>query len=213
MTPVKALSLKNVCFAYTDHDVLSLISLDIFTSRVTALVGPNGSGKSTLLELIAGVLTPRVGTVSWHIDPRVALVVQRARLAESLPVTVRDVVTMGRWAHLGAWRRLSSVDRRAVEAAIERVGMTPLAGRPITQLSGGQRQRTFLAQGLVQQAPILLLDEPATGLDPDSRARVREILDEEAHAGATVVCVTHEDLAIESATRVVRLENGQIVAH
>lgn len=205
-----AVSLEGVCFAYDSRDVISDVSLTIPNARVTALVGANGSGKSTLLELIAGVLAPRDGTIDWSIDPRIALVVQRAMIAESLPVTVRDVVTMGRWARLGPWRRVRAVDRTAVDDALDRVGMRDLASRPITSVSGGQRQRAFLAQGLVQDASVLLLDEPATGLDAESRERVRDILDEQARAGVTVICVTHEHDAIASATNVVRLDAGRV---
>jgi zinc/manganese transport system ATP-binding protein len=195
-----------VCFAYQHEDVLHDVSATMCFGEVTAIVGANGSGKSTLIELLAGVRRPRRGTVSREAD--VALVVQRPQVPDGLPVTARDVVEMGTW---GPGPRLARVPRRAaVERALARVGMGPLAAHPFAGLSGGQRQRTLLAQGIVRDARILLLDEPAASLDDTSRARTRDILAEEAARGAAVICVTHDADATASADRVIRLEDGRV---
>jgi zinc/manganese transport system ATP-binding protein len=201
-----ALSARSVCFAYQHEDVLHDVSATMRFGEVTAIVGANGSGKSTLIELLAGVRRTRRGAVSREAD--VALVVQRPQVSDGLPVTARDVVEMGTW---GPGPRLPRVRRRAaVERALARVGMGALAARPFAGLSGGQRQRTLLAQGIVRDARILLLDEPAASLDDASRARTRDILAEEAARGAAVICVTHDADATASADRVIRLENGRV---
>lgn len=210
------LSTHRLCFGYDGHDVLHSVSARFSPGTVTAVAGPNGSGKSTFVELLAGVQSPRLGSVTRH--GQLALVVQRPSTPDTLPVTVRDVVAIGTWGRrrgrpsgsrgLGGQR----ADRReAVAAAIDRVGLTGLEQRTFGELSGGQRQRALLAQGIVQGAGILLLDEPAAGLDAASRLRTREILAEEAARGATVVCVTHDEESIAAADHVIRLEEGRVV--
>lgn len=195
---------REVCFAYDGRDVLHGVSAELPRGTVTAIAGPNGSGKSTLVELLAGVRTPRRGTVARH--GTLALVVQRPSVPDALPVTVRDVVAMGTWG-----RRRSRAERhRAIAQVIDRLALTGLEDRPLAELSGGQRQRALLAQGIVQGADILLLDEPAAGLDAASRAHTREILAEEATRGAAVACVTHDDESIAAADRVIRLDSGHL---
>lgn len=195
-----------LCYAHADVDVLHDVSVVLPSGAVTAVCGPNGAGKSTLVELLAGVRAPRRGHVSR--TGRVALVVQRPAVPDSLPVTVRDVVTMGTWAR----RRPRAAARRAVEDAIARVDLVGLEDRPLATLSGGQRQRALLAQGIVQDADVLLLDEPAAGLDAASRETTRRILRAEAHGrGAAVACVTHDEESVRAADRVLRLEAGRVV--
>lgn len=195
-----------VCFAYDGRDVLHGVSVDLARCAVTAIAGPNGSGKSTLVELLAGVRTPRRGTIARH--GTLALVVQRPSAPDALPVTVHDVVAMGTWGR----RRSRTQRQRAIAKAIDRVALTGLEHRPLAELSGGQRQRALLAQGIVQGADILLLDEPAASLDAASRKHTREILAEEAARGTAVACVTHDDESIAAADRVIRLDCGHLVA-
>lgn len=185
--------------------MLHSVSLSLPSGAVTAVAGPNGAGKSTLVELLAGVRTPRRGEVRHR--GFLALVVQRPAVPDTLPVTVRDVVAMGTWMR----RRPRRAVAGAVEEAIERVGMTGYEDRPLAALSGGQRQRVLLAQGLVQRADVLILDEPAAGLDVASRERTRTLLAQEAARGAAVACVTHDDASIAAADLVVRLEDGRRV--
>lgn len=196
-----------MCFSYGGHDVLHDVSVDLRFGEVTAVAGPNGSGKSTLLELLAGTLTPRAGRVSRAAD--VALVVQRPDAPSGLPLSLRDAVAMGTWRPV----RRGAPPRRdagaAIAAAIDRVGLSGLERQPFAELSGGQRQRALIAQAIVLRPAILLLDEPASGLDADSRERTRHILAEEAARGAAVACVTHDEAAITAADRVIRLGAGQ----
>lgn len=195
---------RDLCFAHGGRDVLHDVSVSLSGGTVTAVAGPNGAGKSTLVELLAGVRRPRRGAVERR--GSVALVVQRPAVTDALPVTVRDVVAMGTWSRArGSGRRPA-----AVEEAIDRVGLSGLAARPLASLSGGQRQRVFLAQGLVQGADILFLDEPAAGLDAASRERTRAVLRQEAERGAAVACVTHDEVSIRAADRVIWLEEGRL---
>jgi zinc/manganese transport system ATP-binding protein len=185
--------------------------VNIHRSCITAVSGPNGSGKSTLLSVLAGLLPARSGTVSRSAKERTALVVQRSEVSDRMPLTVRDVVTMGRWADAGLWRRLRTTDRKIIEECIERVGLCGHENRPLHALSGGQRQRAFLAQGLARQADLVLLDEPTTGLDTSSRAVVADVLATEKARGATIICVSHDDVVLQAADHLIRLDAGRIV--
>lgn len=183
---------------------------------VIALVGPNGSGKSSLLHAIAGLL-PDGGAVTIDGEPAatrrtgIAYVLQTQHVAAQLPVTAREVVSLGRTPALGPVRRLRQADRALVDRALERMELTHLADRHLTEMSGGQRQRVFIAQGLVQDADILLLDEPVAGLDLASTARIMEAVADERAAGRTVIVATHDlEEAAESDCAV--LLAGRVVA-
>lgn len=202
-----AVVLEGVCYSYGGPDVLHDVSATFAPGEVTAVAGPNGSGKSTLVEVLSGVLRPRRGRIERAGD--LALVVQRPHVPEHLPLTARDVVAMGTWRNPRMGRRARS---GAVDAALDRLGMSDRAATSLHALSGGQRQRVFLAQGIVANPDVLVLDEPSAGLDVDSVARTQVILAEEARRGAVVVCVTHDDDAIDRADRVVRLSAGAVVA-
>ncbi|GAB6902411.1 zinc ABC transporter ATP-binding protein AztA [Kineosporia succinea] len=205
MNTEPAVRARDLHFAFDDTPVLHGVDIDLPWGAVTAVAGPNGAGKSTLVEILAGVRTPGSGSVERA--DAVALVVQRPAAPDTLPLTVRDVVTMGTWDA----RRTRSQRRSQVEEALQRVDLADLADRPFPALSGGQRQRALLAQGIARQARIFLLDEPANGLDTASRARTRAMLAAEAARGAAVACVTHDDVSIQAADLVVRLENGRRV--
>ncbi|NHI16023.1 zinc ABC transporter ATP-binding protein AztA [Microbacterium excoecariae] len=195
-----------ICFAYDGVDVLHDVDAALEPGVVTAIVGANGSGKSTLAEILAGVRAPRAGRVERPGD--VALVVQRAAVPEALPLTVREVAQMGTWR-----RRLPRRKARArAEAALGRVGLEDLARRSFHALSGGQRQRALIAQGIAQDAPVMILDEPAAGLDAESRARVRRILADEAARGRAIGWVTHDEEDVRAADRLIHLAAGRRVA-
>lgn len=212
MTTNPALRARDLSFSFSTIPVLRGIDVELPWGTLTAIAGSNGAGKSTLVELLAGVRTPQSGTVERADE--VALVVQRPMVLDSLPLTVREVVSMGTWsARWSGAPRLRKGQRQArVADALERVHLSDLAGRSFSALSGGQRQRVLLAQGIARQARIFLLDEPAAGLDAESRARTRAMLVAEAARGAAVACVTHDDESIEAADLVVRLESGKRVS-
>jgi zinc/manganese transport system ATP-binding protein len=121
-------------------------------------------------------------------------------------------VTVGAWGRAHRWRRLDLAARRAVDDALDRLGLIPLASQGFAALSGGQRQRALLAQGLARRAGLLLLDEPTTGLDAASAERIRAIMRSEAARGVAVVCVSHDRAVIADADRVVRLEDGLVAS-
>lgn len=196
---------------YGDTVALAPSSFTIPGAAITTLIGPNGSGKSTLLHTIAGLLPATSGSVRVRPGQRIAYVLQATKVNEALPVTVREVVTMGRYATTGPYRRLGADDRAAVQWALERMGIADLAHRHLRELSGGQRQRVFVAQGIAQDHDVLLLDEPLTGLDLPSAQAIDEVLHEEQQAGRTVVITSH-DLNEAAAGDWVILLAGRVVA-
>lgn len=200
--------------AYGARVVLQASSFTIPDGAVTALIGPNGAGKSTVLNAVAGLLTPRSGRLDVPAREHrggVAYVLQATQANEHLPITVQETVTMGRYATAGAFRRLRTADRRAVEAAMDAVAITEIARRPLRELSGGQRQRAFVAQGLAQGADVLLLDEPITGLDLVSRQHIIDAIARERGAGRAVMVSTH-DLGDAAAADHLLLLAGRVVA-
>ncbi len=204
----------DLVLAYGARTVLTASTFTIPAGAVTALIGPNGAGKSTLLHALAGLLPPRSGHLEVPAAERrggVAYVLQATHVNEHLPLTVREAVTMGRYATAGPFRRLRAADRAAVERALEALQITDLANRPLHELSGGQRQRAFVAQGLAQGAEVLLLDEPITGLDVVSREHILDAIAAERGAGRTVVVSTH-DLGDASAADHLLLLAGRVVA-
>ncbi len=210
-----AVRVRDLVLAYGAAVALERSSFDIPAGSLTAVIGPNGSGKSSLLDALAGLLDPVGGAVTIAPRaagaPRIAYVLQATQVNETLPITVREVVTMGRYARASRFRRLSGADRRAVDRALERTGVAELGARRLRELSAGQRQRVFLAQGLAQDHDILLLDEPMMGIDmPTARAIDAVIHDEQRH-GCTVVVTTH-DLSEARAADHVLLLAGRVVA-
>ena len=185
-----AVSLHDVHVDYGSIHAVGDLSLDIPTGASVAIIGPNGSGKSSLLKVIGGVIEPTSGRCdTFGVSP--SIVLQSTEVDRSVPLTVRDVVAMARYPRLGLLRRPGSADRAAVDSALRRLEIDDLASRQIHQLSGGQRQRAFVAQGLAQESPILLLDEPLTGLDVRSRSIILSVVDEEHASGRTVLTTTH----------------------
>lgn len=197
---MSALSLRDVAVRYGEVVALDGVTLDVEPGRVTALIGMNGSGKSTLFKTVMDLVRPDRGTVTLDGDaPGVArrhglvgYVPQSEDVDWAFPVSVRDVVMMGRYGHLGPTRRPRRADHAAVDEALERVQLTDLADRQVGRLSGGQRKRAFVARGIAQGARVLLLDEPFAGVDKRSEATMVDVLRELAADGATVVVSTHD---------------------
>lgn len=190
---------------------LTLDGLSFDAASVTAVVGCNGSGKTTLLELAARKLKPHTGRVRWRDGLSVAYLPQSSDTPEHLPVTVRDVVAMGRYRRLGALRRTRSTDRAVVDAAVDRFDVGGLLRRQFWSLSGGQRQRVMLAQCVAQQPDVVLLDEPITGLDVPAQQVVLSYLADARADGVCVVVSTHQMTEAHHADRVLVLNDGQVV--
>lgn len=216
-SPTTAVEARGLELAYDGSIVVTASDFEMPAGRLTSVIGPNGAGKSTLLHAVAGILEPTrgelevLGTRPTSANRRVAYVFQAAKVNEALPVTVREVVAMGRYARQGAFGRFTPADRRAVDEAMERLRISDLRHRHVRELSGGQRQRVFVAQGLAQEAELLLLDEPVTGLDIPTHERIDDAIEAEAARGTTVVVTTHDLDEARRADHVVLLA-GRVVA-
>lgn len=208
--PAPAVLARDLTMAYGDHVAVRGATFDLPVGAVTAIIGPNGSGKTTLLRAISGLDVPvagdlRVGSGHGLGGADTAFVMQANQVNDALPLTVTEVVRMGRYPHRGLVGRLRTADHAAVAEAMERMEVTDLADRHLRELSGGQRQRAFVAQGLAQQADLLLLDEPITGLDLPSQQRIDEAVRAEVAAGRTVVLTTHDVASAARADHVLLL--------
>jgi manganese/zinc/iron transport system ATP- binding protein len=216
--PAMPMSVRGVTVVYGDARVLSGASVDIPAGSMTAIIGPNGAGKSTLLRAALDLVPRAAGTVTFFGQPfararrRVAFVPQRAAVDWDFPATALDVVLMGLYADIGAFRLAGRRHREKAAAALARVGMQDLAGRQIGRLSGGQQQRVFLARALVQDADLTLLDEPFAGVDAATEVAIVDVLKALNDDGRTVVCVHHDLSTVETYFDRVVLLAGRVVA-
>ncbi len=198
---------------------LALEELDFELSRgaQVAVVGPNGAGKTTLFKVMAGILPPAGGSIEVHGHRPgqhlcVTYVPQRSDVDWAFPVTVRDVVMMGRVHKIGFLHWTRTRDREQVQRALERVGLQDLADRQIGDLSGGQQQRVFLARAVAQEPEVVLLDEPLSGLDVPTQTAILEILQTLQARKVTVLVATHDlNLAAENFEKVMLL-NRRLIA-
>jgi ABC-type Mn2+/Zn2+ transport system ATPase subunit len=189
----KLIAFKDVDLGYGRRKVLSGIDFDIERGDFLGIVGPNGSGKTTLLKAILGLLKPMSGRIALTAEGlRIGYVPQRETVDTLFPLTVMDIVLMGRYARLGAISRPGKADRIAAESAMEHVGITDLANRSYPNLSGGQKQRALIARALVGDPNLLILDEPTNGMDLVSETAIMELVrrlhDEDR---ITVLMVSH----------------------
>jgi iron complex transport system ATP-binding protein len=204
----------DVVLAYGAKVALDSSSFEVPAGSLTVLIGPNGSGKSTMLSAFAGLVVPVRGRIEFTgsegTRPSISYVLQATKVNEGLPVTTREVVSMGRYPQKRPLQRLGRHDRDAVDTAMGLMGLDDLAHRHLRELSGGQRQRVLVAQGLAQEHDILLLDEPLTGLDMPSAERIDAIIHDEQSKGRTVVVSTHDLAEARVADHVILLA-GRVV--
>jgi manganese/iron transport system ATP-binding protein len=212
-----SVELDDVSVRYDGTVALAGVSLRLNRGDLAAIVGPNGAGKSTLFNVIAGVIRPAAGQVriygsgpAGHIC--VAYVPQRRQVDWGFPVSVHDVVMMGRIGKLGLFRWPGRRDHQVVRAALADVGMSDYAGRQIGELSGGQQQRVFLARALTQEAEVILLDEPLTGLDAPSQETMLRLVEELHGRGITILVATHDLQQAADQFPLVALLNRRLVA-
>ncbi|GAA4830223.1 metal ABC transporter ATP-binding protein [Garicola koreensis] len=190
---------RGLSAGYPGVSALEGVNLQLGRGRITALVGANGSGKSTLFAAMLGLLPPRTGSVRLFGQApakarrrnAVSFVPQHEQIDTTFPITVEQVVMMGRYTHMGFIRRARSADREAVAEALARTGLSQYRRRSIGELSGGQRKRTFVARAIAQQAELMLLDEPFAGVDRSSERLITELLHQLAAAGTTMLISTH----------------------
>lgn len=210
------LELDHVTVRYNGMPALQDISFSLQRGERVAVIGPNGAGKSTLFNVVAGVITANKGQVDvYGHEPGehicIAYVPQRSQVDWKFPVNVADVVMMGRVGKLGLFKWPKRRDWNLVHDALKLVGMDHLAGRQIGELSGGQQQRVFIARALAQEAELMLMDEPLTGLDVKSQEDIFDILDKLQQRNVTVLVATHDlNLAAERFDRLMLL-NQQII--
>jgi len=193
------LEVRDLTVSYREVRALENVGFATSCGRCVALIGPNGAGKSTLLKALAGILSPESGTILWRGMPltsanrELAYLPQRGEVDWSFPITVRGLVEMGRYPNLGWWRPFRRHDSEIVDRALAAMNLQDLEKRQISALSGGQQQRAFLARALAQEAHVLLLDEPFTGLDQTSEETLRRLLRELAAEGRLIIA-SHHDL-------------------
>jgi ABC-type Mn2+/Zn2+ transport system ATPase subunit len=211
---------RNLSAGYGRLEVLRDISLDIEKGSVTAFCGPNGAGKSTFLKLCLGMLRPREGSISVmgrrpgsrgfrQTLLRMGYVPQNTA-GGSLPTTVREAVSMGRYGMAGFLRPLSRRDKELVEAAMEAAGVADLAKRRIQELSGGQTQRVAIARALAMEPELLMLDEPTSNLDADGRADLLRIIQaRQEYRHITVIIVSHDEETIAGCRDLYRFSEGR----
>ncbi|MGB8467999.1 MAG: ABC transporter ATP-binding protein [Candidatus Babeliales bacterium] len=190
---MNAIRVTNLTVAYTHEPVLWQVTITIPSGIMLGIIGPNGAGKSTFIKALLGLVKPITGTiVLLHNTPgAIAYVPQRASVDWDFPLRVYDVVMMGRFAHLGIFARPKKDDHERVLQALQLVGMSDYAQRPIGQLSGGQQQRVFVARALAQDAEIYMLDEPFNGVDAKTELIIIDILKNLRVQGKTVLVVHH----------------------
>ncbi len=192
------LELYHVTVAYGGQLALQDVTLQVPHGAQVAVVGPNGAGKSTLFKVLVGLLPVQAGQIFIHGRPLgahhdcVAYVPQREEVDWRFPVTVADVVMMGRYGRLGWLKRPKAYDRAIVMRSLEQLGIAELADRPIGELSGGQQRRTFLARALAQEPHILLMDEPFTGVDAATQETTMRLLEQLRDKCVTVLLSTHD---------------------
>ena len=217
-----AIQVEDIWFSYGNRSVLEGVSLEVPTASFVALIGPNGAGKTTLLRLLLGIVKPKRGRIFILGRPPgrqrqpIGYVPQRIQLPKGFPLSVRDVVLMGRYGNLGLFRRPSRGDRVKAEAALESVGMASLGTRRYQDLSGGQQQRVLIARALVGDPCLLILDEPTAGLDPAARARFyAQVCDLQRARGLTLFCASHdvEDVAMHAQNLILLDHNVRASGH
>lgn len=191
--------LDNLTVSYRQHPALHHVSGHFKAGSLTAVIGPNGSGKSTLLKSILGLLPVAGGHVAVGTDRRrIAYLPQLAGIDRGFPMTVHDCVLLGCWSRQGAWRQAGRADMGQIENALRSVGLEGFEQRPISTLSSGQLQRVLFARMLVQDAQLILLDEPFNAIDSKTTAALLAIIAECHRQQRTVIAVLHDDAQVRS---------------
>jgi zinc transport system ATP-binding protein len=216
----KILSIRDLWVFRAEHAVLEGINLELEAGDFLGLIGPNGGGKSTLLKAMLGLIRPDRGSISlFGLPPaaarsRVGYMPQKTVFDRSFPVSVHDVVLMGRYSRRGLMHRYDSADREAALRALEAVGMQDRAGREIGALSGGEQQRVFVARSLVSDPDLLLLDEPTAGVDSAQQTEFYNLLCHlNRDLSIAIVLVSHDITAISKHVKKIACLNQRLYYH
>ncbi|AEA44484.1 metal ABC transporter ATP-binding protein [Fluviicola taffensis] len=215
----KAIEIKGLTISYKEMLALDNISVSIESGKITGIIGPNGSGKSTMLKGILGIVPISSGEVSFFGNTlekyrsKIAYVPQRESIDWDFPITVEEVVAMGRIQPKKWWARTTSLDKQIVKETLKKVQLSEFGTRQIGQLSGGQQQRVFLARALAQEAELIVMDEPFVGIDMASQDAILAIVQKLRDAGKTIVIVHHDLSVVAQYFDDVVLLNKKLIAH
>ena len=192
------ITIKNLTVAYGETPVFSDVNVQFNAGKITGIIGPNGAGKSTLIKAMLGLIKSKRGSADYNGQPMktiqktTAYVEQRKNLDLTFPISVFDVVMTGTYGKLGFLKSPGKKERAASQAALAQVSLTEFANRQIGNLSGGQLQRVFVARAIVQEAEVIILDEPFVGIDLQSETAIMAILQQWRDAGKTIIVVHHD---------------------
>lgn len=213
-----ALSIDQLTVNYGHRPALFDISLDVPVGQLVAIVGPNGAGKSTFIQTVMGLMVPVSGRIEILGQPlekvkkQVAYVPQRGAVDWDFPISVREVVLMGRYGRMGLLERPKKADWAAVDDYLRVVGIEGLAARQISELSVGQQQRVFIARALMQEADVYFMDEPFAGVDLATEATLKKVLQTLTSKGKTVFVVIHDLKGLEETFNWAILLNTYLVS-
>ncbi|UJH70892.1 metal ABC transporter ATP-binding protein [Ornithinimicrobium sp. INDO-MA30-4] len=220
MSTSAAIEAKNASFGYAGQPFIAHLNLRVEPGDVVALLGPNGSGKSTLVRGLLGLNEQLGGTVhalggpigDRDVRERLGYVPQRHTLSGSVRSTVREIVATGRLAHRRWWQHATKRDAELVQEALETVGLADRASADVANLSGGQQRRVLIARALAGEPDVLIMDEPTAGVDAASQEVLARLIERLAQRGVTMLIVTHELTALQSAiTHIVEMNAGEVV--
>lgn len=212
------LKCTNLSVHYENRSALRNLNMTVQSGHITALLGPNGAGKSTLLRVLAGMIPPSHGSVSFGNqdlvgpDPQITYVPQRSEVDWKFPISIMECVLLGLSTNRSRWRPFSRSDKNRAMQVLRDVGMDRLADAQIDALSGGQQQRVFLARALLTGGEVLLLDEPFTGVDVPTQTMLVEVLEELRARGTSIVYATHDLAQAARTADTAVLLNGEVVA-
>ena len=212
MTQPILLSAAGLTLGFRDVAVIEDVTFELARGDVLAVVGHNGAGKSTLIRTLLGGLPPLAGVLNWPLTrpQNIAYLGQQKEFDNRFPIRVRDLAAMGAWSELGFLQKIDGECRARIEVALESTGMTEIADMPLHKLSAGQLQRALFARTMVQNAPLILLDEPFTAIDQTTEAALLALVDGWAAQGRTVVMVLHDlSTVLQHCNSVLLLGNGR----
>jgi zinc/manganese transport system ATP-binding protein len=210
-----ALEFQNLTLGYDRHPAVHRLQTEIAEGSLTAIVGPNGAGKSTLLKGVIGTLAPLEGNVTFGSLSRenIAYLPQQSDIDRMFPITVDDLVAMGLWRVIGPFGWLGMTERARVDNAIAAVGLTGFESRVIGSLSGGQMQRALFARLLLQDAQLVLLDEPFNAIDTRTMADLINVIERWHGEGRTVLAVLHNQETVQTHFPQTLMIARELVAH
>lgn len=213
-----AVHVEDMTMAYASKPVIWDLDVDIMDNSITAVIGPNGAGKSTFIKGVLGIIKPISGEISIFGQPykkvykEIAYIPQSGSVNWNFPTTVFDVVLMGRYTQVGAFKKYSKEDKDIAMSSLATVRMEEFANRHISELSGGQKQRVFLARAIAQKAKLYFMDEPLQGVDVKTEAIIMDTIRKFKKDGKTIVVVHHDLSTIEDYFERVVLVNKQLIA-